>query len=68
MSWFSQSAWTWDEKVGTAPRGAHYTPHTSMLALQTQEYYLHLYAIEQPDLNWTNEEGCCPCPALLVPR
>ncbi|KAK9327091.1 glycoside hydrolase superfamily [Lipomyces starkeyi] len=22
----------------------------------TQEYYLHLYAAEQPDLNWENEE------------
>lgn len=22
----------------------------------TQEYYLHLFAVEQPDLNWTNEE------------
>lgn len=22
----------------------------------TQEYYLHLYVTEQPDLNWENEE------------
>ncbi|PWN51710.1 putative alpha-glucosidase [Violaceomyces palustris] len=22
----------------------------------TQEYYLHLFCVEQPDLNWTNEE------------
>lgn len=23
---------------------------------QTQEYYLHLFCPEQPDLNWENEE------------
>lgn len=23
---------------------------------KTQEYYLHLFAIEQPDLNWSNDE------------
>jgi oligo-1,6-glucosidase len=23
---------------------------------KTQEYYLHLYAVEQPDLNWENEQ------------
>jgi len=33
-SFFSGSAWQWDEK--------------------TQEYYLHLFATQQPDLNWEN--------------
>ncbi|KAI6711896.1 alpha amylase [Marssonina coronariae] len=37
MSFFSGSAWEWDEHTG--------------------EYYLHLFAKQQPDLNWENDEA-----------
>lgn len=35
-SYFSPSAWEWDER--------------------TEQYYFHSFAVEQPDLNWDNED------------
>ena len=51
-----ESAWAWDEatQVGTSStvvRTRHLTRHC---LLTLQEYYLHLYVTEQPDLNWDN--------------
>lgn len=47
-----------DEKNGSVPNNwrSYFTPSVWEYDNQSDQYYMHSFAVEQPDLNWENEE------------